>query len=308
MSYRLGIDLGGTTAKIALVDEKGRVVKSATVPSHGFPVPQVLARQCAETCHRLLDGKKIKRVGVGVAGDIDFDRGVVRVSPNLGWKNVPLKKMLQASFRCDVIVDNDANAAAWGLYKTQVPKSVKNMIAVTLGTGVGGGLVLNGELYRGGTGSAGEVGHMTMDENGRLCNCGNRGCLETYAGAIHLVRRVKEDLAQGQRSSLQKIYKTAPETITPLLLSQEARKGDSYARKVWADVGHVLGLALGNLVYVFNPEFIILTGGIAQAKGLILTPLLKTLRKRTFKTPIRHVNVHVADEAPNMGVIGASLL
>ncbi|MCB4755596.1 MAG: ROK family protein [Elusimicrobia bacterium] len=308
MTYRVGIDFGGTSAKVGLVDNKNRIVVSSSLSTEGFPTPHTFTRKLAGVCREIINGKNVKSLGIGVAGDIDFDRGLIRVSPNLGWKNVPLRNLMQRYFRFRVVLDNDANAAAWGLYKTQVGKHVKNMIAVTLGTGIGGGLILNGQLYRGATGSAGEIGHMTIDERGRRCNCGNRGCLETYAGAFHLIRRVKEDLANGVQSLLQSVYKKDPQAISPLLLSQAARHGDRYAISVWNDVGHVLGLALGNLVYVFNPELIILTGGVSQAGDLILEPLKKTLHRGTFKTPINAVRIQIARNAPHIGLIGASLL
>src|SRR5262249_16501476 len=149
---------------------------------------------------------KLSRVGVGVAGDIDSKRGVVRDSPNLGWKNVPLGSLLQKKLKSPVIVENDANAAAWGFYKTQAPKSVQNLIVMTLGSGVGGGIIINGKLISGATGSAGEVGHMTIDEKGPLCNCGNNGCLETYVGGPHLVGKVLSALNSGQQSSLRVIF------------------------------------------------------------------------------------------------------
>jgi glucokinase len=233
---------------------------------------------------------------------------VVRISPNLGWRQVPLKKLLEKELGCTVIVDNDANVAAWGLYKTQISSSVKDMIVMTLGTGVGGGIIVNGELHRGVTGSAGEVGHMNISETGPLCNCGNYGCLETYVGGPHIVRKVRKALGRGERSRLQKLFKEDPDQITPHEVAKAARAGDAFARSIWDGVGHALGLAIGDLVYILNPELIVFTGGIALAKGLILKPLWKTLRKRSFKTPIAAVKIRVAEDASHIGVIGASLL
>lgn len=197
MSYRLGIDLGGTSAKIGLVDARQRILREGSVPTAGFPHAAALVERIARVCRDVLNGKKASRVGVGVAGDIDFTRGIVRVSPNLGWRNVPLRALLQKRMRVPVVIDNDANVAAWGLYKTETPRNVRHMIVMTLGTGVGGGIILDGRVHRGATGSAGEVGHMTIDENGPLCNCGNRGCLETYVGGPHIVRKVRRALEAG---------------------------------------------------------------------------------------------------------------
>src|ERR1051325_10459146 len=161
MKTYFGIDLGGTLAKLAVVDQHKRIVKESTLPTNGFPHPPELAREIGFLFKKMtsdLKGSRPRQIGVGVAGDIDSDKGVVRISPNLGWTQVPLGPLLKKTTGAKVFVDNDANAAAWGIYQTQVPKAVKNVLAITLGTGVGGGIISEGKLYRGATGSAGEVG------------------------------------------------------------------------------------------------------------------------------------------------------
>lgn len=308
MKFHLGVDLGGTSAKIALVTSKGKIARDLSVSTAGFPNPSRLVEKMAKEIFGLLGQDKIDRIGIGVAGDIDSNRGVVRVSPNLGWKNVPLGKYFQRHFKCPVVVENDANAAAWGIYKTQAPKNIQNVVVMTLGTGVGGGIILGGQLFRGATGSAGEIGHLNIAEDGPPCNCGNHGCLETYVGGPHLIKRVCRDLSKGQKSSLQIIFKNNPKEITPHSMAQAANRGDVYARSIWDGVGHALGVAIGDLVYLLNPEMIFFTGGIAQAGPLLLKPLWKTLNKRAFKTPVRAVKIRVAKEAASIGVLGASLL
>ncbi len=309
MKYRVGVDLGGTSAKIAIVNAAGKIVRHGGVPTSGFPNPSALVDRISGVIKDLLKKDQAEKIGIGVAGDIDSEKGVIRISPNLGWKNVPMKKYFKRSFRkCAITVENDANAAAWGIYKTQAPKRATNVIVMTLGTGVGGGIIIGGQLLRGATGSAGEVGHMNIEENGPLCNCGNRGCLETYVGAPHLMRKVKSDLAGGRKSSLQSIYKRGGEEITPYLMAEAARKGDAYALSIWAGVGNALGIAVGDLIYLLNPQFIFFTGGIAQSGPLILKPLWKKLRQRSFKTPVNAVAIKVAKEASHIGVLGAALL
>jgi glucokinase len=308
MEFRLGIDLGATSAKIALVSGVSRIVQEGSVPTAGFPKPAELARSMAEVCRKLAATRRVKKVGVGVAGDIDSAHGIVRIGPNLGWKNVPLKKLLQARLKWPVDVENDAKAAAWGLYKTQIPARIKHLIVMTLGTGVGGGIIIDGKLHRGATGSAGEVGHMNIDENGPLCNCGLRGCLETYVGGPHIVKRVRGDLERGQKSALRAVFDADPDDLSPLVIAQAAQKGDAYALSVWRDVGHALGVAVGDLIYLLNPEMICFTGGIAQAKSLFLKPLREKLRERTFTTPINAVQLSVAAQAAHIGVVGAALL
>jgi glucokinase len=304
----IGIDLGGTSAKIALVDSRFRMVRDTTVPTGSRPSAKNLAKILAHSVCRLLGSRHVARIGVGVAGDIDFNRGVIRVSPNLGWKNIPLKQLLTKASGASVIVDNDANAAAWGIFKTQTSKSVKNLIAVTLGTGVGGGLVLNGVLHRGATGSAGELGHMIVDPTGRLCKCGLRGCLETVAGGSHLVLTARAALKDGIRSSLQSLWKKNPSMITPKAIADAANSGDRYSKALFVRAGLFLGRALGDLTYVLNPEAIVLTGGVAQAGNLILNSLKLELKKRPFQTPIRAAQISIAKNPAHVGVIGAALL
>lgn len=308
MNYRLGIDIGATSAKIALVSGVSRIVEEASVPTAGFPKPGELAAAMSDASRRIVRGRRVTKVGVGVAGDIDSARGIVRIGPNLGWKNVPLKKLLQARLRWPVVVDNDAKAAAWGLYNTQIPKRIRHLIVMTLGTGVGGGIILDGKLHRGATGSAGEVGHMNIAADGPPCNCGLRGCLETYVGGPHLVKRVRRDLERGQKSRLRRIFLEDQDAITPLEIAQAAKKGDAYALSVWRGVGEALGVAIGDLIYILNPQMICFTGGIAQARNLFLDPLRAKLRERTFRTPVGAVEFRIAEQAAHIGVVGASLL
>ena len=285
-----------------------RIVAEGSVSTTGFPNPGALAADLAAVCKSLGKGRPISSVGVGVAGDIDSTRGIVRIGPNLGWKNVPLKRLLERRLRWPVTVDNDAKAAAWGLYNTQMPKRVKHAIVMTLGTGVGAGIIIDGKLHRGATGSAGEVGHMNIDENGPRCNCGLRGCLETYIGGPHLVKKVRHALERGQKSRLRKLFLDDPDQITPLAIGDAANAGDAYARSVWRDAGTALGVAVGDLIYLLNPQMICFTGGIAQARGLFLTPMREKLKERTFRTPVGAVEFKIAAQAAHIGVVGASLL
>lgn len=295
MKYRLGIDLGGTSAKLAIVNQKRKIIREASFSTAGRPRPGNVIAAVGNRFRRMTSDLSVERVGVGVAGDIDFEHGVIRFSPNLGWKNVPFRKLLSKKIKKKVVVDNDANVAALGLYRTQAPRTVRHMIAVTLGTGVGGGVVLNGEVYRGATGSAGEIGHMVVERGGRRCNCGNRGCLETYAGGYYLARFARLRLKKGK-------------DITPLTLDQAARKGDRFARSLWETAGRMLGQALGDLIYLLNPQMIYLTGGVAKANDLLLRPLRKELSMRTLTVPLRAVDIRIARESAHIGVLGASFL
>lgn len=305
-AYRIGIDMGGTAIKLALLDERLRILWETTVDNRPRGTPRVLVERIAGALRGRLTG--VRSVGLGVAGDIDAERGIVRFSPNLGLHDAPLGPLLKKALKKPVSVHNDAKAAAWGIFKTQVPARVRHVVVLTLGTGVGGGIILNGKLHLGATGSAGEVGHMVIVPGGRPCHCGSRGCLEAYVGGVYLVREARSILASGRGKIIRRLAGGNPLNITPRLLNQAARRGDPAARRLWREAGAKLGLGISNLVNVLNPERVVLTGGLAAAHPLFLPAALKTARKAAFKAPFRAVTITIAQRARNIGVVGAALL
>ncbi len=295
---RLGIDLGGTSVKMALVDERGRVVDGIRVETSGKP--RKLVRSLKIAAVSLLKGRRPLGTGVGVAGDVDPVRGVVRFSPNLHWKNVPIKALMSAGFPKPLFVDNDATAAAWGAYHVDLKGRSKNFVLLTLGTGVGGGLVLDGKLYRGATGTAGELGHVCVDPDGPLCGCGSTGCLEAFVGNRHLVRWAMEEYARRGRR--------AHEGLTPKDLNHFARRGDPVAKAVWKRMGRALGTGVAGFLNIFNPDTVLLTGGVAAAAPHFMPSLRREVSVRAFATPRRAASILVSPQNNDLGVIGAALL
>ncbi|OGR88781.1 MAG: hypothetical protein A3A86_00455, partial [Elusimicrobia bacterium RIFCSPLOWO2_01_FULL_60_11] len=234
--------------------------------------------------------------------------GVVRFSPNLGWKNVPLKRFLARGLKASVAIENDANCAAWGAYCLDAKRDCGNLICLTLGTGVGGGVIIGGKLYRGATGSAGEIGHLTVDYKGRLCGCGSRGCLESMVGAWGIVKTAREGIARGRSPLLKRLLREPGAKLSPRLIEQAAKKNDPFSKKIWNDAGECLGAAMASLVNVLNPERIVLCGGVSKAGDLILKPALRALGKRAFKVPFQRVKVTVSKFDEKLGVVGAALL
>lgn len=294
---RLGVDLGGTRVKLGLVDEKGRVLESRAVDT--VTDPRALAR-AVWTAARPWLTRGVRGTGVGVAGDVDAPRGVVRLAPNLGWRGVPVARHFRAAgWTGPLRFENDATAAAWGAYHLEVKRDVGTLILITLGTGVGGGLVFNGTLHRGATGSAGEIGHLVVDPRGPRCGCGNRGCLETYLGAVGLsAEAARRDVARGRKNA----------GVTPLDLARRARRGDPTARAVWDRAGRALGAALADLVNVLNPDAVLFTGGVARAAPLFLPVARRILRATAFPAPARAVRFGVSRRPDALGVVGAALL
>jgi glucokinase len=295
--FRLGIDLGGTHVKMALVDGRGRIVERRTVDT--LKEPRALVASLRSAAAPWIP-RGIAGTGVAVAGDVDPSRGVVRFSPNLGWKNVRLAALFKKEgFPSPLRFENDATAAAWGAHRIEIRGGCRNLIVLTLGTGVGGGLVFDGRLYRGATGTAGEAGHMTVEFDGDPCACGRRGCLETYMGGAALVRWANARYAETGKTIV---------VSSPKELADRARGGDPVAKAAWARGAIALGAGLANLVNLLNPDVILLSGGLTRSEALFLPEARRGMRRRAFQTPARAVRLRVSRRSADLGVIGAALL
>lgn len=294
---RLGVDLGGTLVKMALVNEQGKILDRVQVKT--LREPRALVRSLRGAVDKWMT-HPIRGTGIGVAGDVDPQKGIVRFSANLRWSNVKLADYFRrGNFPSPVVMDNDATAAAWGAYHLELGGRSKNLVVLTLGTGVGGGLVFDGRLYRGATGTAGEIGHITVSDNGDLCACGSRGCLESYLGGAALVRWARSAYKKlGRREGL----------LDPKILEDRALAGDAVAKESWRRAGRALGTALISLVNILNPETLLLTGGVAKGSRLFLPQAIKIMQRGAFKTSSRAVKVLIAKHPTDLGVAGAALL
>ncbi|MCX5783809.1 MAG: ROK family protein [Elusimicrobia bacterium] len=289
----IGVDVGGSFTKIAATDGKKilRMFETPTITAKG---KNYFIKNTASAIIRMasfFEGKKFSVV-VGVAGDIDYQKGVARFCPNfLQWRNVkiagPLKKLTGLSCR----VENDANMAAWGAYSFELGKKYRNTAVITLGTGIGGGIILDGKLYRGANFCAGEIGHTKIVLDGEKCNCGMRGCLEAYAGCYGIVRRAKkEGLKVSDAASLNKA----------------ADLGDPAAKKIWQDTGYYLGVATANLCLLINPDAVVFSGGISKAHRHFMPSLRRVLKEQSVKSPFRRLKIKIAKSA-HLGAIGSAL-
>ncbi|HET7091887.1 MAG TPA: ROK family protein, partial [Thermomicrobiales bacterium] len=234
----IGVDIGGTSVKLGLVDSKGRILARDGFASGRSSSRSVILSELATHVRRLASEARRRRlalrgVGIGAPGPIDVGRGLVYFFPNLpGWKNTPLRRLLEKKLYLPVRLDNDANAMALGEFTFGAGKGVADGIALTLGTGVGGGIVLGGRLFHGPAYSAAEIGHLVVNEDGPRCGCGSRGCIETYVGNGYFVREVRRRLAAGQKSVLSRWLAEGRE-LSPYVIWQAAQKGDAFARRFW---------------------------------------------------------------------------
>lgn len=297
----VGVDLGGTNLRTALLSQDGVVLdrhKEATNASEGWK--QVVARLVANISRHqettIERGMVLAAVGVGAPGVIQLDKGIVVKSPNFpDWNNLPLKQELEKALHIPVVIENDANAAALGEQWRGAGKDIGSMILLTLGTGVGGGIVLDKKIWHGADGMAGEIGHMTLLPDGRTCSCGSRGCLEMYASARGIVKSYQE-------ASLASV----PPEITSAQIYEAARSGDAVARKVMNDMGHMLGIGIANLINIFNPEMVVLGGGVKDAWDLFINATREEIMRRAFQVPAERTRIVPSMLGDDAGMVGAA--
>ncbi len=309
----LAIDMGGTKIIAAIISNKGQMIAREYCLTLAGEGPQSVINRIFSTIDHLLslrniDSSKLDSISIAAAGVIDFDRGVITSSPNLpGWYDIPLRDIVRERYGVNTFLINDANAAALGEHHFGVGKGVNNLILLTVGTGIGGGIIINGKLYSGLCGSAGEIGHMTIDVNGPRCNCGNIGCLETLASGTAVAREAIKRISQGEKSSLTETVEGEIENITAEEVSLAAQRGDSLALEVILKAATYLGVGMVNMVNIFNPEMIIVGGGMAKMGDLLLNPARQVVRERAFSLSAQAVRIVPAQLGDDAGVLGAAI-
>jgi glucokinase len=276
----LGIDIGGTNTKMGFVDRTGRLVADVTMPTEAYQPAEIfftrLHRQAEELFHQIQDQSILIGIGLG-APNANYYKGTIEQPPNLSWKFVDVVKTMKQWYSLPIVLTNDAKATALGEMLFGDAKGMKDFIVITLGTGVGSGIVVNGKLVYGHDGFAGEIGHTIVDANGRLCGCGRRGCLETYASAGGVCRTVQELLECSNSPS--ELRAISFESLTSKIIFEVAQRGDSVALEAFDRTGYYLGLKLADSVAHTSPEAIFLFGGLAAAGDLILKPTKKYLEE-----------------------------
>lgn len=311
MNYYLGIDLGGTAIKIGLTDDSGNILIKKTYTTHVSDNANELAKHFADCGMDVIREsgiaiKNVKGAGVGAPGLLNPETGQLIFVTNLPMlNNYYLIDSMKKVLNMPMFLDNDVNAMALGELYYGAAKGYRNVIALTLGTGVGGGLILNGELYQGASFTAGELGHMSIDCNGLLCNCGNYGCIERYACRDGIIERFKAYYYHKEMASIIDQYLDKGE-ITPKAISMAAQAGDSLSLLVLNEIGTFLGIALASYINILNPELIVIGGGIANAGDLLFEPAKKEMMKRAYTVPARTVEVVSAKLLNDAGIIGSA--
>jgi glucokinase len=315
----LGADTGGTGVKYVVTDPGGEILHRGEVATDPLGLVPTLTRLAAAVHADLVDrpyagtdgASPLAAVGLACAGIVDPVKGRLGRSPNLpGWENTNLARALQDVFgNCAIVLANDVNAALYGEYRLGAGRHHRNLVMIALGTGVGGGLLIDGRLLVGGHCGAGEIGHMVLDPTGPRCTCGGRGCLEAYAGSTAILNRVRELTALGQGSAaLRDLTQAKGDRLTTRDLAELAGSGDDAARNIFAAAGRRLGQAVGNLINVLDPDRVIIGGGVASAGELILQPCRDEALRLVLAAEARQIPIVPAELGPTAAAVGVACL
>lgn len=309
LGHVIGIDMGASHVMLILADFSGRQLHEIEVPLDINEGPSVCLARVAELVEQLLKEagmsmSQISAVGVGVPGPIVQKEGMVSGPPIMpGWDRYPIRDHLQELWQVPVSLNNDAELGAVGEWAYGAGRGEHNLAYIKVGTGIGAGLLLEGQIYRGSTGCAGEIGHITIDENGPLCTCGNRGCLEAIAGGGAIARKAMEAVRMGQRTQLAEMVHNGKLTVADVM--NAARHGDHLAQRITAEAGMHLGTAIANIVNLFNPSMVVIGGSVGQIGDLLLEPIRLTVQRRSLLVASRNVRITAALLGKHSVAIGA---
>ena len=310
MKAVVGVDIGGTDVKLGIVRGRRllarRAFPTSSISSGPKALEEGIVSEVRSLCRSFRGG--VRSLGVGVPGLVLYPQGIVQTCANVrGWKNLPLQARLQRRLGMPVRVDNDVHAMALAEWRYGAGRGARNLVCVTLGTGVGGGFILNGKLYRSRLGPSAEIGHVAVGENGPACSCGGSACLERYVGNRDLLRILRGKLRAGRKSRITRLVGGRLDKITPETVDRACELGDPLAIETWEEAGNKIGLVLSKVVTLLSPDRVVIGGGLACAGRWLFEPIRRTLRERAMK-PLGRVPVVPAQLGMSAGLIGAALL
>ena len=304
--YVVGVDLGGTKIYTALVTLDGSIVKEVTVPTEANKGEDVVLDKILKTIDEVINGidiKDIQSIGIGSPGPLDVENGLIVYTPNLPFKNFNIVKPIVDKYKLKTYLDNDANVATLGEFMFGAGKGSKNMVFITVSTGIGGGAIINGNLFRGSTSNALEIGHATVMKGGPRCGCGNTGCSEAVASGTAIMKRAKEAVASKIETSL-KNY----EDVTTKEVFIEAKNGDQVAKDILDEALAYLGITVANTANTFDPDKIVIGGGVSEGGQLVFDKIEEEMSRRCLKTIYNHCKIEKALLGGKAGVLGAAAL
>jgi glucokinase len=312
--FFVGVDLGGTKILAGVFDEKLNCLgrnKMSTKPERGSDeVIERIARSVRDAIDECdLDFKQLRGVGVGAPGAIDVAAGRVIFAPNLQWQDVPLKKILEKDMGVPVSIENDGNSAMLGVFEAELASKPRHVIGIFIGTGIGGGIILDGKLYSGSGGTAGEIGHMVIEVGGPKCNCGNRGCFEALASRTAIFRKIHAAVKDGQKTLLTEMLGPELSDLRSGDLRKAIRKGDSFVEKIIEEAAEYTGIAVANFMNIFNPQTIVLGGGVIDALGdEMMAIIIETAEDYALNGTSKGIEIVASKTGDDAGIIGAAVL
>jgi glucokinase len=307
------IDLGGTKLRTAIISPEGKIIYRSQTKTEAIKGPEHVIKKIMTSIKVAIEKSssetRINSIALAIAGALDVNKGLITTSPNLpGWKNVALAGIIEQKFNFKTCLLNDASAAAFGEYFVGAGKGTKNLIFLTISTGIGGGIVINGKLYEGTDGAAGELGHMIIKEGGPKCHCGQNGCLEAMASGYAVVRETNARLEKGEKSSLQQIFRSGKGTISAKDVADAAKTGDRLSCDVIENtIAYNLGIGLANIINIFNPEIIVIGGGLSKMGNMLLRPAARVAKQTALRLPASSTNIVKAKLGDSAGIVGAGL-
>lgn len=305
----VGVDLGGSKINAILADSCGNILRQELKDTLAQEGPDEVITRVIECIKQVASGADIASIGIGAAGACDVATGVITLSPNLpGWHNIPLKDILQREFDLPVYLENDATVAALGEHYFGGAVDIANLVYLCVGTGIGGGIMIDGQLYHGASGSAGEIGHMTIDINGPRCSCGNIGCWETFASGTALAREAVKQIKAGAQTSILNFADGELQKVSAQRVFLAAQEGDPLANELISQTAYYLGVGLVNIVNIFNPQLILIGGGLSRMGRLLLEPATKVVRDRAYDLPAAAVRIELARLGADAEALGGVAL
>ncbi|HVZ79149.1 MAG TPA: ROK family protein [Gemmatimonadaceae bacterium] len=314
--FIIGVDLGGTNIVAGAMPVDGsRTIAVNSIPTHAESGAEGVVDRIAGLIDTVMREAQeqagiprdaFRGIGIGAPGPLDRERGLVIVAPNLGWRNFPLRDRISSRFNLPTTLDNDANCATVGEWWRGAARGGRHVIGITIGTGIGGGLILDGKLFHGASDVAGEIGHTTIDLNGRHCKCGNYGCLEAYASGPAIATRAREVLVrEGTDSLLPQMVHGDLDKITAETVYDAAKQGDPVAHEIVRDTARYLGAGVANLLNIMNADVVVVAGGVTRAGDRLFTPLRAEVRRRAFQPAVDAARIVPGELPGTAGVVGA---
>jgi glucokinase len=312
--YVVGVDIGGTNVVVGTMPEDGsamhglRKERTRTGDGADAVVAQVarMVHDSIDEARRTVGAVDVAGVGIGAPGPLDTTRGIVLLTPNLGWRNFPLRDRVSQAVGLPAALDNDANCAVFGEWWRGAAAGGHIVVGLTIGTGIGGGIVLDGKIFHGASDIAAEFGHMTIDSTGRRCKCGNYGCLEAYASGTAIAERAREGVEAGAQSRLPEYAGGDLAAVTAHIVYDAARDGDEYALEVIKDTARFMGAGVANLINIFNPEVVVICGGVTAAGARLFDPLRAEVQRRAFRPAVEVCRIVPGALIGTAGVYGAA--